>query len=202
MCAADSHARIHVDWSAAPECEAFARKSQAQCEEWYPRINELLNGKDAPLPYAEIFLKFAPMKGVAATSGNRITVSAEWVTRKATNDYGMVIHELTHIVQDYHGRGLGWLTEGIADYVRHRHFESGAWKPVINPEKDSYKQGYKSAAAFLMWLEGTKDKDIVRKLNTASRENKATPALFHELLGKELDELWSEFAATMKKPAR
>jgi len=99
------------------------------------------------------------MKGVASTSGNRITISAEWVTKKATNDYGMVIHELTHIVQDYKGRGLGWLTEGIADYIRHRHFEPGAWKPFINPDKDSYKQGYKSAAAFLMWLEATKDKE-------------------------------------------
>jgi len=33
--------------------------------------------------------------------------------------FGMVIHELRHVVQSYHrGNTPGWLTEGIADHIR------------------------------------------------------------------------------------
>ena len=33
-------------------------------------------------------------------------------------DTGMVIHELTHIIQNYPSPDPGWVTEGIADYIR------------------------------------------------------------------------------------
>ncbi len=197
--AADTRAKVHVDFSAAPECEAFALRAKANCEEWYPRINTLLNGTNAPLPYAEVFLTFKPMKGVAATSANRITISAEWVTKKAPNDHGMVIHELTHIVQDYRGKGVGWLTEGIADYVRDYHFEPGARRIRINPDKASYRDGYTTSAAFLKWLENTKDNEIVRKLSIASRENKYRDELFKDFTGKTLDEIWREFTDSLRK---
>src|SRR3954447_4955642 len=95
-------ARIKIDYSAAPECEAFAVKAQAIAEEWYPKINTILFGPEHPLPVAVVQLIFEPMKGVANASGDKIRISAEWVTKKAPNDYGMVVHELTHIVQAYH----------------------------------------------------------------------------------------------------
>ena len=113
----------HDRYSNAPECEAFAAESKALIEEWYPKINVILFGEGHRLPSRNVTLIFEPMKGVAATSKDTIRISAEWVTKKAPNDYGMVIHELTHIVQDYRGKGEGWLTEGIADYIRDRHFE-------------------------------------------------------------------------------
>lgn len=186
-------AKIEIDYSKAPECEAFAKKSQALCEKWYPQICALLGGPGSKVPYPVISLAFEPMDGVAATSANRITISAEWVTKKAPDDYGMVIHELTHIVQDYKGHGEGWLTEGIADYIRHKHFEPGKWDRQINWEKDSYKQGYTTAAAFLMWLEEKKDREIVRKLNVASREGKYSEAYFKTLTGWSVDEAWANF---------
>jgi hypothetical protein len=186
--------KVTVDTSRAPECEAFDSKSKALVEEWYPKINELLFDKAHPLPSTEIALIFEPMKGVANTSKNVIRISAEWVTKKAPNDYGMVIHELTHIVQDYRGKGEGWLTEGIADYIRDRHFETRRHR--IDPEKSSYRQGYGIAAAFLAWLEEHKHKDLVRKLNAASQAGTYRPELFAELCGADLDTLWKEFAAT------
>src|SRR5687768_3453332 len=97
---ADPDFKVIVDTSKAPECEAFAAKSKVLVEEWYPKINELLFGKERPLPATEITLSFEPMKGVAHAVANVIHISAEWVTKKAPNDYGMVIHELTHVVQD------------------------------------------------------------------------------------------------------
>jgi hypothetical protein len=192
--------KVTVDTSKAPECEAFAAKSKALVEEWYPKINEILFGKDRPLPANEIVLIFEPMKGVAHATKNAIHISAEWVTKKAPNDYGMVVHELTHVVQDYRGKGEGWLTEGIADYIRDQHFEPGVRKQRIDPDKGSYKQAYGVAAVFLIWLEANKDKDLVRKLNVASHDGKYSPDLWKQYCGADLDTLWKEFAETHRKP--
>ena len=183
---------VRIDTTKAPECTAFAATSRALVEEWYPKINEILFGKDHPLPSAEVSLIFEPMKGVASTSNHVIRISAEWVTKKAPNDYGMVIHELTHIVQDYRGKGEGWLTEGIADYIRDHHFETRQHR--IDPEKSSYRQGYGIAAAFLIWLEEKKHPGLVQALNLAAHDGTYRPALFTELCGADLDALWREFA--------
>jgi len=192
--------KVSVDTSKAPECETFAAKSKGIVEEWYPRINALLFPEGRALPAAEVVLIFEPMKGVAHATGNTIHISAEWVTKKAPNDYGMVVHELTHVVQDYRGKGEGWLTEGIADYIRDRHFEPGVRRHAIDPDKGSYRQAYGVAATFLIWLEAHKDKDLVRKLNVASHAGKYSPALFQEYCGADLDALWKEFAETLRKP--
>src|SRR4051812_33451055 len=169
---AEPACKVSIDTSKAPECAAFAEKSKVLVEEWYPKINEILFEKGHPLPATEITLIFEPMKGVANTRKNVLRISAEWVTKKAPNDYGMVAHELTHVVQDYNGKGEGWLTEGIADYIRDRHFEPGARHHKIDPDKSSYRQAYGTAATFLIWLEEHKNKDIVRKLNIASHDGK------------------------------
>ena len=192
--------KVAVDTSKAPECEAFAAKSRTIVEEWYPRINEILFEKGHPLPFAEITLIFEPMKGVASTKKNVMHISAEWVTKKAPNDYGMIVHELTHVVQDYQGKGEFWLTEGIADYVRDRHFEPGIRHHRIDPATSSYRQAYGTAATFLIWLEAHKDKDLVRQLNIASHDGQYAPALFQEYCGADLDTLWREFAETYRQP--
>lgn len=187
---------VRVDTSKAPECEAFAAKSKALVEEWYPKINALLFDAARPLPVSEVVLIFEPMNGVAHASGNVIRVSAEWVTRKAPNDYGMIVHELTHVVQDYRGKGEGWLTEGIADYIRDGHFEKREHR--IDPVKSSYRQGYGIAAAFLIWLEKTRRPGLVRELNLASHAGTYRPAIFTELCGADVDALWKEFVAARK----
>ena len=190
---------VSVDTAKAPQCEEFAAKSKALVEEWYPRINEILFGKEHPLPATEVKLSFEPMRGVAHTNKNFIHISADWIA-KHPDDFGMVAHELTHVVQDYQGKGEGWLTEGMADYIRDRYYEPGVRHHHIDPDKSSYRDGYGTAAAFLIWLEANKDKDVVRKLNVASHDGKYSPALFQEYCGADLDTLWKEFAATFRKP--
>ncbi|HEY2573063.1 MAG TPA: basic secretory protein-like protein [Verrucomicrobiaceae bacterium] len=192
--------KVEVDISEAPECEAFATRAKLIVEEWYPKINEVLFGAGHPLPVALVRLKFEPMKGVAHATADEIHISAEWVTKKAPRDYGMVVHELTHIVQHYQGKGEGWLTEGIADYVRHQYFENdGAeLKHRINPDKSSYQQSYTTAAAFLIWLEEAKDKDIVRKLNAASNDGSYHRELFQRYCGADVDALWKEFTNSLR----
>ncbi len=56
------------------------------CREWYPKINEILFGPSHPLPYSRIPIIFDD----------------------ADSFEGMVIHELTHVVQAYPKNGE-WL---------------------------------------------------------------------------------------------
>ncbi len=189
--------RVETDTTEAPECETFAAKAKTLCEEWYPKINEMLYGPEHKLPTDVVRLKFAPMKGVAYTSGDGIHIASQWIAR-APNDYGMVIHELTHVVQNYAHGGAGWLTEAIAEYVRDAKFEPGV-RHFRFDEKSSYKGGYNLSGTFLTWLEAEKDKDIIRELNDASANKTYTPELFEKLCGKPLDELWAEFGETQKK---
>ena len=217
--AAEPAFKVEIDYSTAPECETFAVKSKAIVEEWYPKINEILFGKDHPLPRAVVNLKFEPMKGVAHATTDGIHISAEWVTKKSPDDYGMVVHELTHIVQNYK-LGEGWLTEGIADYVRHAAYERDI-KPTMSldahgrasgySQKEPYFQGLESrgvdltqkgylqsytvAASFLFWLEAHKDKEIVRHLNQALSAGRYAPALFAQFCGQSLDDLWAGYVA-------
>ena len=90
------------------------------------------------------------------------------------------------------------VTEGIADYIRHKHFEKDIEKLRPDPDKSSYKQAYTIAAAFIFWLEAHKDKDIVRKLNAASRDGSYKREMFPQLCGADVDALWKEFAASLK----
>lgn len=135
--------------------------------------------------------------GVAATSGSVITYNPEWF-RKHPGDIDVVTHEAMHVVQAYPEYNPGWLTEGIADYVR-------ATMGVDNPganwtlpeynEKQSYKNAYRITARFLIWLEKHKNKDMVVKLDKAMRTNTYTDGIWKELTGKTVDELWSEYGA-------
>ena len=196
---------VETDVTAAPECQSFADKSKVLCEEWYPKINEILFSKDRPLPTEKVRVVFEPMKGVAHTSKAVIHVSAEWVTKKKPDDYGMVIHELTHVVQDYqnHVKGEdGWLTEGIADYIRHKYFENDITKLRVKPEGSSYKQGYTTAAAFLNWLEANKCPDLVHKLNAALHDGAYSNAMFKDLCGATLEGLWKDFVNAQRGQPR
>src|SRR5436190_1601994 len=76
-----------------------------------------------------------------------ISISSEWIT-KNPNDFGMVAHELTHIIQSYRGtpKGAGWIVEGIADYVRHYAYEPDAKMRTINVKKAKYTDAYQTAA--------------------------------------------------------
>ena len=136
------------------------------------------------------------MDGVAYSSGAEIHISANWV-RSHPNDFGMVIHELTHLVQRYPRNRVpaGWLVEGIADYVRLGYFEPLIPRPRIDFTKAKYTDAYKTTAGFLLWLEGKYGADLVPKLNAALRAGTYTDALFKEATGKEVAELWSDFAA-------
>jgi hypothetical protein len=91
------------------------------------------------------------------------------------------------------------LVEGIADWIRFVQFEPDHPQPPINPERSSYREGYRTTFRFLDWAQRTHDKELIIKLNKALRQRRYNDDLFKEYTGKTLDELWKEFAATLPK---
>jgi hypothetical protein len=147
---------------------------------------------------AVVFSIDTAYKGVAATGGVKIVYNPDWF-KKHPGDIDVVTHELMHIVQNYgNGGGPGWLTEGIADYVRFKYGVDNAgakWAlPTFKPEQ-SYKNAYRITARFLNWLEVNGNQGIVLKLDGAMRNHTYNETLWKDITGKSVDELWTAYAA-------
>jgi len=194
--------KVVVDTSETPDLADWGKRAGEACAKWTPKISALL-ASDGFAPPKSVTLRFQnDKKGVAGTSGDKITIAADYV-RGHTNDIGMVIHELTHVVQAYpkEKEGFskpGWLVEGIADYIRLYHFEPAAPRPRVNPDKASYRDSYKTAAAFIAWLE-QRNAGTVKKLNAALRTGRFQEKQFQDCAGKPLDDLWCDFADSLRK---
>ena len=185
--------RFEADTSAVPDLQPWGRAAEALCEVWYPKIVAILDSDTTDAP-ATVRLIFEKMDGVAYTAGNEIHISADWV-RKRPHDFGMVAHELTHVVQHYPRNRAGWLVEGIADYVRLQHFEPQLPRPRIDFTRAKYTDAYKTTAMFLMYLEETYGREIVPQLHAALQHGKYNDGLFETRTGKPVEALWVDFAA-------
>ena len=137
-------------------------------------------------------------KGVAATGGDVVRVNPEWM-HQHPEDLDVVTHEVMHIVQSYHGNaGPGWITEGIADYVRNQfgvNNVAAGWSLTPFNEKQSYTNAYRITARFFVWIVKKYDKSFVRELDSAMRNHTYTDAFWKDKTGKTVDELWTEYAA-------
>lgn len=192
---------VTIDVSAAPETKAWAEKAAVLVQEWFPYVCQLL-ATDSYKPPKEIRLVFKPdIDAPAYAAGGEITVNATWI-KQHPDDFGMMIHEMTHVIQAYPDGGdkPGWLVEGIADYIRWWRYEPESPRTRVNPDTAKYTDSYRTTAAFLAWVGAKYDRGLVRKLDSALRDSKYTPALFEQSTGKNLDTLWDEYKATLPAP--
>lgn len=140
--------------------------------------------------------------GVAVTTAdNRIVYNPAWF-HKNPEDIDVVTHELMHVIQAYKFNNVpGWVTEGIADYVRATegiNNVKGKWTmPELQPTH-SYKSAYRITARFLLWITQKYQKDFVVKLDDAARTNKYSADFWKNNTGKTVDELWAEYTANPK----
>ncbi len=196
--------QITIDYKDAPELAGWVKNTlQPACDQWYPKIIAMLPS-DNFTPPSKVSIVFTnSYRGVAATGGNHVSCSPAWFKRH-TDDQGAVIHELAHVVQQYHGRrggnrNPGWLVEGIADYVRWFKYEP---RPTgtrpRNPDSASYTDSYRTTAGFLNYVVNKHDKQLVVKLNAAMRRGEYSPDLWKKSTGKSVDDLWTEYVATLK----
>jgi len=207
--------QIDIDSSAAPELKEWADKVlRPAVELWYPIIIADLPSEGF-VPPKHFDIKIDPeYKGIAATAGTHVMVSPVWIksqnARGPVNEaVGSVIHELVHVDQQYGRAGRrnpmpGWLTEGIADYIRWWKYEPASVRRPVQPVKRngqaaSYTDAYQTTAAFLEFVARGTDHEIVVKLNAAGRDGTYSPELWKQYTGKSIDDLWAEFVQTLKK---
>lgn len=185
--------KVVVDTEETPDLAEWAAEARALVQKWHPMVARML-ATDGYFPPNQVRIVFKKdMKGVAYTQGKTIIIAADWVS-KHPDDFGMVVHELTHVIQSYPQYRPPWLVEGIADYVRFFHFEPKT-RITIDPRRASYKDGYRTTAKFLAWVEKTHDRHIIEKLNEALRNGEYTDGLWRERTSRTLDGLWAAFVA-------
>lgn len=158
----------------------------------YPRLVADFN-RDAPRSVA--FIIRNDDAGVAFADQGAVTYHIGWF-QKNPQDIDVVTHELMHIVQDYRGKGPGWLTEGIADYVRNAYGLANAeagWRFQAPRSDSNYTDGYRVTGAFLAWLEAKKKRGIVKALDRRARAGTYDDANWPALAGASIEMLWQEY---------
>lgn len=179
---------IITDTSQAPDLEPFAAKVRQELTDWFQYISELLHSPTYIEP-TTIPIYFDPnYDGVAYASGGRIVGSVNYY-RTHQDDVGSMIHEMTHVIQSYRN-GVGWLTEGIADWVRYFKYEPER-KPNKPGPSNNYTQGYGVSAYFLEWIQINVG-DMVYWCNKDCREGTYADTIWPRLTGRDLNQLWRE----------
>jgi hypothetical protein len=161
----------------------------------YPELAKTYNKKAAK---KVTFVIDTAYKGVAETNDGKVTISSDWL-HKRPEDIDVVTHEVMHIVQDYgESTGPGWLTEGIADYVRYKFGVNNAaakWAlPAYKPTQ-RYTDAYRVTARFLVWMEEKVKPGVVKEFNKQLRLHAFTDNSWKTATGKTLDDLWAEYSA-------
>jgi len=130
--------------------------------------------------------------GIAFTDSNAITVSSHWI-EKYPEDIGLIVHEAVHVVQLCPEFDPGWVTEGIADYIRRHLYEKKPleWFPICEEEKGC-EAAYRITGGFFLWVTNFKNSDFIKILNTAMKNGEYEPDIFFQTTSKDLDPLWQE----------
>src|SRR5207244_2755392 len=87
---------VTIDVSAASEARPWAEQAQGLVRDWFPHVCQLLATENYTQP-RQLRLVFKPnINAPAYSAGGQITVNAKWIAQHP-DDFGMMIHEMTHI---------------------------------------------------------------------------------------------------------
>lgn len=202
----DGPVTFTVDTTQAPDLDPWAKEYLIPViKEWYPKIVEMLPGKEFKAP--ESFrIKFdTSYKGVAATMGTLVVCDPTWYRKELKREaLGSIVHELVHVVQQYgRQRVPGWLTEGVADYIRWYLYEPESKGCEIKPENADrvrHNQSYRVSANFLNWVVATHDKELIGELNAALREGRYAPDFWNQRTKMDLETLATGWKKSLAEP--
>ncbi|XP_042506475.1 uncharacterized protein LOC122082772 [Macadamia integrifolia] len=150
---------------------------------------------------ASVSMFVETMDGVAYTSNNEIHVSATYIGSYSgdvkTEITGVLYHEMTHVWQwNGNGQAPTGLIEGFADYVRLKAgYAPSHW--VKPGDGDRWDQGYDVTAYFLDYCNSLSN-GFVAALNKKMRTG-YSDSFFQDLLGKTVDQLWTDYKAKYGK---
>lgn len=172
----------------------FEEEFKSIINEVYPKMMNDFN-KDAR---TDLAIKIdTAYDGVAYAHNGQVVVASQWLHKKP-EDTDLMTHEVMHIIQSYpNNAGPGWLTEGIADYVRYKYGvdnEKAGWSLTPFNEKQHYTNAYRITARFLVWISQNYDENLVPKMDKNLRAKTYTDELWKEYTGHTVDELWEEYS--------
>jgi hypothetical protein len=189
----------HPTYDQAKLLTDISRKAKDTAIAEYPMTLKLIGAEGHPQPKVVTILFTYDYKGVAETSGDHMQVSAAYSLRHPDDIPGVIVHEMTHVAQNYRrGHTPGWLVEGIADFVRWFNYEPLSKRPHPNPQKAEARGSYQTTAAFLYWVVNKYDRDLVKQLNEALYQGVYTEDIWKKLTGKSLDDLDAEWKGTLQ----
>jgi len=168
--------------------KVFAARATELVKEWEPKVAAILGTAEAKRP-KRLTIRFKDMDGVAFWDGKAITVSTRYAA-KHPDDVMLVVHELTHVLQGYR-RIPGWMTEGIADYVRFGVAEGGKFGIRIDPAKNKPRDSYRVTGYLILQAE-KRSPGLVKKLHLAGVSGGDVEKVWAEHCGKTIDETWAE----------
>ncbi len=182
---------VNLNVSQVPKLEDWGIQAKNLITIWSPRIARILDVGDYPHNIDLTIQKSD--EGIAYADSNAITVSSHWI-EKYPEDIGLIVHEAVHVVQLYPEFEPGWVTEGIADYIRWHSYEKKPldWFPIGEEEK-GYEAAYRITGGFFLWITNYKNEDFIKILNTAMKNGVYEQTLFFQNTGKDLDALWQEY---------
>lgn len=194
---------VVVDATDFPEGRKWGEAAAALVRSWYPHVTSLLATETYRSPKRIRLIIRKEIGPPAYASGGDITINGKWIAARP-DDLGMVIHELTHVVQQYPDSKVkpGWLVEGIADYIRWWRYEpelhAGEGRTRVDPEKSKYTDSYRTTGMWLAWVSRKYDMGLVPALDSALRKGEDPIPVFAKLTGKEPGQLWTEFLASQR----
>ena len=151
---------IEIDAGDDQEMVAWAKNTLLPVvTDWYPRIARMLRSPGYGAP-KRVSIRFIEGDGVAWTVGDAITLNTRWARGELNREApGAIVHELAHVVQAYGRNGRkgppGWVTEGVADWVRWMNYEKQSVRDSIYAAAKGhrYDESYRPTAAFLDFCE-------------------------------------------------
>lgn len=186
---------VTVDISDAPKMTELKKTIEDIFQEFYPKLVKDLHSENFHPPTKLSIAVKMDLPYPGAADGDKIYLSGEWFDERP-DDIGCIIHEMTHIVQNYPTYDFPWIVEGIADYMRYSYgFRPENAKPAPG---GFYTDGYRNTANFFLYLTETYGTALITTLNDQLRAGSCCESTFTATTGKNLDELWENYQATLK----
>jgi len=171
---------------------AWVADAKEEMRIWYPKLSDKLAlGKYTPP--TNFSVRVVSMSGIASTSGTTISVSKQWLSANR-QEYGVVIHEMAHVMQNYKGNGAYWATEGLADWTRVHFYRDPAKKSTPPQGHELYTQGYEPAAGLLNYIDNQVGGSFLKSLNTALKNDSYNDVkTIASLTGKSQNKWWQNY---------
>lgn len=185
-------ANLNIDYANAPAWVRDNPDGFAQfANQWYSRLGGTLGDANSNVKIR--FSESTPNGVPAYVSGNELVLRPSAINNEGEGR-GVLVHELTHVAQGNYKDTPTWVTEGIADHARYYGYEPGQKTSQITQwvAAGNYDTGYAPTAFLIEYVRAHYDPNIVNTLNDAARAGSYNDAIWTQVTGKSLDQLWLE----------